>query len=176
MTDLERRALLGDRKSQEECTRKNILLPCPCCKGKADLWRSSEKSYIECLGCGLRIENYNDLSVISDWNTRAAPPIEPIIPYNTTVDLEDLPIVKDLRSELKSYKDLGVTPEQISLLIKFFKERTSSDYIASDMNLIAGALRYEKLHEQLLLTQQKLLEAIDSISGICKTYERVFHD
>lgn len=92
------------------------------------------------------------------------------------IDPEDLPIVKELRSELKSYKDLGVTPEQIALLIKFFKERTSAEYITSDMNLITGALRYEQLNEQLLLTQQKLQEAADSINGICKTYERVFHD
>lgn len=34
MTDLERRALLGDRQAQEECTRQGIVLPCPCCKGK----------------------------------------------------------------------------------------------------------------------------------------------
>lgn len=92
------------------------------------------------------------------------------------IDPEDLPIVKELRSELKSYKDLGVTPEQIALLIKFFKERTSADYIASDMNLVAEALRYEKLNKQLLLTQQKLKEAVDSINEICRTYERGFHD
>ena len=31
MTDLERRALLGDRQAQEECTEKGIMLPCPFC-------------------------------------------------------------------------------------------------------------------------------------------------
>lgn len=31
MTDLERRALLGDRQAQEECTEKGIMLPCPWC-------------------------------------------------------------------------------------------------------------------------------------------------
>ena len=36
MTELERRALLGDRKAQEECTRQGIALPCPCCGEK---WR-----------------------------------------------------------------------------------------------------------------------------------------
>ena len=29
--DLERRALLGDRQAQEECTAKQILLPCSFC-------------------------------------------------------------------------------------------------------------------------------------------------
>lgn len=31
MTDLERRALLGDRQAQDECTRRGIVLPCPFC-------------------------------------------------------------------------------------------------------------------------------------------------
>lgn len=87
------------------------------------------------------------------------------------IDPEDLPIVKELRSELKPYKDLGVTPEQIALLIKFFKERTSAAYIASDMKLIAGALSYEKLRKQLLDTAQKLQEAIDCINDNVKKEE-----
>lgn len=29
MTDIERRALLGDPQAQEECTRRGIVLPCP---------------------------------------------------------------------------------------------------------------------------------------------------
>lgn len=33
MTDLERRALMGDKKAQEECTEKGIMLPCPHCSG-----------------------------------------------------------------------------------------------------------------------------------------------
>ena len=31
MDSLIRKALLGDKKSQEECTAKGIVLPCPCC-------------------------------------------------------------------------------------------------------------------------------------------------
>ena len=34
MTDLERRALLGDAKSQRECTENGIALACPKCYGK----------------------------------------------------------------------------------------------------------------------------------------------
>ena len=33
MTDIERRALLGDLQAQNECTRRGIVLPCPHCKG-----------------------------------------------------------------------------------------------------------------------------------------------
>ena len=37
MTDLERRALLGDREAQGECTRQGIVLPCPFCGGQAQM-------------------------------------------------------------------------------------------------------------------------------------------
>lgn len=37
MTELERRALLGDKQAQEECTEKGIMLPCPWCKGTAKI-------------------------------------------------------------------------------------------------------------------------------------------
>lgn len=120
----------------------------------------------------LGVEKVSMVSVTKEfaygWNSA----LQTVADTSPTVDFDTLPVVKELRSELRSYKDLGVTPEQIALLIKFFKERTSSDYIASDMKIIAGALRCEKLHEQLLLTQQKLQEAIDSINGVCKTYEK----
>ena len=33
--ELIRRALLGSREAQEECTEKGIALPCPFCKGEA---------------------------------------------------------------------------------------------------------------------------------------------
>lgn len=31
MTDLERKALMGDKEAQRECTEKGIVLPCPVC-------------------------------------------------------------------------------------------------------------------------------------------------
>lgn len=37
MTDLVRRALLGDREAQEECTRQGIVLLCPFCGGQAQM-------------------------------------------------------------------------------------------------------------------------------------------
>lgn len=36
MTELERRALMGDKKAQEECTEKGIVLPCPFCGKKLE--------------------------------------------------------------------------------------------------------------------------------------------
>lgn len=174
MTDLERRALLGDKQAQEECTQKNILLPCPCCKGKADLWRNGEKSYIECLGCGLRIENYNDLSVISDWNTRVAPPIGQCIDCDnwcrgTTFE------TKCACQRLSNSGDNGLVFTSPDEFCKRFKQKEMNE-IDPVMNLVDRTLKDKKFHEQLLLTQQKLQEAIDSINRICKTYERVFHD
>lgn len=35
MDSLVRKALLGDKKSQEECTEKGIVLPCPFCGNAA---------------------------------------------------------------------------------------------------------------------------------------------
>ena len=37
MTEIERRALLGDKQAQEECTAKGIVLPCPCCGGNGKI-------------------------------------------------------------------------------------------------------------------------------------------
>lgn len=37
MAYLERRALLGDRQAQEECTRRGIVLACPFCGGNSEI-------------------------------------------------------------------------------------------------------------------------------------------
>ncbi|MBE5037284.1 hypothetical protein INF35_05770 [Subdoligranulum sp. DSM 109015] len=73
MTDLERRALLGDRQAQEECTRQGIVLACPMCGKKEVLTlHSNGKVYhnytIECAFNGRFVR-------IKDWNTRPVPPI-----------------------------------------------------------------------------------------------------
>ena len=98
MTDLERRALLGDRKAQEECTRQGIVLPCPFCGGPVTV-KSQKVQYglsgtiISCKKClvqlyssderavpthdGVRntpIEKHKEIG-ISRWNTRHTPPI-----------------------------------------------------------------------------------------------------
>lgn len=146
-----------------------------------------------------------------------------------TIDPEELPIVKELRDELKKTKAerdknaeyLDIVAQNIADLtgavIKMEQERDEAvaqlrgycpackNYTANSvdeicisckyghslfpynaandnwewigiMEEIPRSSKYEKLNEQLLLTQQKLQEATDSINGICKTYERVFHD
>ena len=81
MTELERRALLGDRQAQEECTRKGIVLACPFCGGDFDaefngvmfkMERTNLYAHKRTGRCVLDGEIIFDLS---DWNTRPAPPI-----------------------------------------------------------------------------------------------------
>lgn len=101
MTDIERRALLGDRQAQEECTRKGIVLPCMCCGGKSELRHSSistdfseiiDTFFVICKKCGCKPFEFSDMNLfftkkgvekaeqlkikaISAWNNRPAPPI-----------------------------------------------------------------------------------------------------
>ena len=75
MLDLERRALLGDKKAQEECTRQGIVLPCPCCGQtmiKDDSWICHPN--VKCI-LGLQSFKVTDTELISLWNTRPAPPV-----------------------------------------------------------------------------------------------------
>ena len=98
MTDLERRALLGDRKAQEECTRQGIVLPCPFCGGPVTV-KSQKVQYglsgtiISCKKCLVQLYSSDERAVpthnmvrntpiekhkeigISRWNTRQAPSI-----------------------------------------------------------------------------------------------------
>ena len=83
MTELERRALLGDQEAQKECTEKGIVLPCPIC-GEKDtdygLWTGTMSGfdYMKCENCGTEISavhNGNAISALGKWNTRPAPPI-----------------------------------------------------------------------------------------------------
>lgn len=98
MTDIERRALLGDRQSQEECTRQGIALPCPLC-GEQAVVKTKKSEYglsgtiIRCNKCGLQlyspdakaksipggirnvaIKNHREIG-FSRWNARHAPPV-----------------------------------------------------------------------------------------------------
>lgn len=91
MTDLERRALMGDRQAQEECTRQGILLPCPFCGSESERGankRDSRKRFgvyhmiatIQCKICTAKV-TMAGTSVESayknaerHWNDRAAPP------------------------------------------------------------------------------------------------------
>lgn len=89
MTDLERRALLGDRQAQEECTRQGIVLPCPICGESVSVtgpedWKPTfydpdsggDPYAFEC-ECGLAFgtDCYDFKQSLARWNTRPAPPI-----------------------------------------------------------------------------------------------------
>ena len=82
MKELERRALLGDKQAQEECTEKGIVLPCWRCGEGAEVKQvsnvgrplyavSCKNHYCGAYGCAHRTEN----EAILYWNTRTAPPI-----------------------------------------------------------------------------------------------------
>ena len=93
MTELERRALLGDKEAQKECTENGILLPCPCCGGQAKFKKGfpskqiahCRQAVIQCKKCGVRtvthrqlpMERWQDVdkAAIEGWNTRHAPQI-----------------------------------------------------------------------------------------------------
>lgn len=75
--ELIRRALMGDKQAQEECTEKGIVLPCPFCRGnKIKTPYVCGDHFIECSSC------HSASNIVSSrkqalklWNTRPAPPI-----------------------------------------------------------------------------------------------------
>ena len=78
MTDLERRALLGDREAQEECTRQGIVLPCPFCgKTPKVKFRDTISSYGVVCDCGVCGHQFCETEeyAIRTWNTFVAPPL-----------------------------------------------------------------------------------------------------
>lgn len=87
MTNLERRALLGDAEAQRECTEKGIVLPCPFCgfdeRDMIGLTAYNWQHFYHCEACGCDgpiaydDENcdYPSHEALAKWNTRPAPPI-----------------------------------------------------------------------------------------------------
>lgn len=77
MTNLERRALLGDKQAQEECTRKGILLSCPMCGCRAEVKSTAPYIYyVVCVWCGLKApETGLKITALEKWNHRSAPPV-----------------------------------------------------------------------------------------------------
>jgi hypothetical protein len=98
MTELERKALLGDKESQEKCTQQGIILKCPCCgMSVAKIYTVANVEYIDrdninfeimskqfvvvcdylAGGCGLCVggSHYNKESALRAWNNRTTPPI-----------------------------------------------------------------------------------------------------
>lgn len=77
MTDLERRALMGDRQAQEKCTRQGIVLACPMCGCRAEVKSPAPYVYyVMCVWCGLKAsETGLRITALGKWNARPAPPI-----------------------------------------------------------------------------------------------------
>lgn len=82
MTDKEliRRALLGSREAQQECTEKGIVLPCPFCGSGSKVFADIDLFGVRCvdstcIGHDMRAEYYFRDRAIEDWNTRPAPPV-----------------------------------------------------------------------------------------------------
>ena len=84
MTDKEliRRALLGSREAQKQCTEAGIVLPCWRCGGESEIQElhtggkpiyavTCKKTYCGAYGCACSTQQ----KAIEYWNTRPAPPI-----------------------------------------------------------------------------------------------------
>lgn len=80
--DLIRRALLGSREAQQECTEKGIVLPCWRCGGESEIQElhtggkpiyavTCKKTYCGAYGCACSTQQ----KAIEYWNARPAPPV-----------------------------------------------------------------------------------------------------
>lgn len=69
--ELIRRALMGDKQAQEECTAKGIALPCPCCGRVEQAIINGGVVYHVHADCLMDAR----LVPLHKWNTRPAPPI-----------------------------------------------------------------------------------------------------
>lgn len=77
MTELERRALLGDKQARYECTKNGIVLACPFCgQEKIRILPVRGQGFIECPKCHCTTDLVDSVeTAIKQWNTRPAPPI-----------------------------------------------------------------------------------------------------
>lgn len=84
MTELERRALMGDRQAQKECTKEGIVLPCPMCgkesetigrKSKGELAYQIRCENKKCLLHSIWKLHKSLIAALTDWNARPTPPI-----------------------------------------------------------------------------------------------------
>lgn len=80
MTELERRALLGDKQAQQECTEKGIVLPCAhgseCRIFRIEVDGKTAYRVISTHCCCFQgPARLTEKDALSDWNIRTAPPI-----------------------------------------------------------------------------------------------------
>lgn len=71
-----RRALMGNKQAQRECTENGIVLPCPFCGGRNIITSNWGMFRCWCPDCHSKSEDcLNEVDAIKSWNTRPAPPI-----------------------------------------------------------------------------------------------------
>lgn len=86
--ELIRRALMGDKEAQEECTAKGIALPCPICGDDVTITEIPAHKhcivnlpeygggcFIECDNCTYAISGDDVMDALRTHNARPAPPI-----------------------------------------------------------------------------------------------------
>lgn len=74
--ELVRRALLGDKQAQEECTEKGIVLPCPFCGNENNIISNWGMFRVWCPHCKAKSEDtLTTRDALKSWNARPAPPI-----------------------------------------------------------------------------------------------------
>lgn len=76
MDSLVRKALLGDREAQRECTEKGIVLPCPFCGNENNIISNWGMFRVWCPHCKAKSEDtLTTRDALKSWNTRPAPPV-----------------------------------------------------------------------------------------------------
>lgn len=74
--ELIRRALMGDKQVQEECTAKGIALPCPFCGNENNIISNWGMFRVWCPHCKAKSEDsLTTRDALKVWNTRPAPPV-----------------------------------------------------------------------------------------------------
>ena len=74
--ELIRRALMGEKQAQEECTEKGIVLPCPLCGNETNIISNWGMFRVWCPHCKAKSEDtLTTRDALKSWNTRPAPPI-----------------------------------------------------------------------------------------------------
>lgn len=76
MDSLVRKALLGDREAQRECTEKGIVLPCPFCGNENNIISNWGMFRVWCPHCKAKSEDtLTTRDALKSWNARPTPPI-----------------------------------------------------------------------------------------------------
>ena len=74
--ELIRRALMGEKQAQEECTEKGIVLPCPFCGNENNIISNWGMFRVWCPHCKAKSEDtLTTRDALKSWNSRPAPPI-----------------------------------------------------------------------------------------------------